>query len=69
VIYIVTRMGSFLQEEDSFEAEREENYTMTCAARGLEEANNVSLPLPVAAVLRVAQPLFFSIVAVTGQET
>ena len=55
-------------EEDTFEVEQTEegDLMMTCAARGLRDANNISLPIPLATVLRVSHTLYFSSLAVLG---
>ena len=55
-------MESFLEDLE----EPDGNYSMTCAARGLRDANNISLPISLATVLRVSRILYFSSLAVLG---
>jgi len=42
------------------------NVTMTCAAKGLMEADHLSLPIGMDSVLRMTQPVYFSFVAAIG---
>ena len=57
------RMESFLED---LEEPSDGNYYMTCSARGLRDANNFSVSVPIATIIAVSQVLYLSILAVFG---
>ena len=67
---VVTKMESLFLglEEEALEEDQtgEGNYSMTCAARSLRDASNISFPASLAAVLKVSQVIFFFVFAVSG---